>query len=231
MWVIIMMTLVAWAHCSLTKKTEADQKKFSPKESSFLNGRKSISSSCSTSTESYADIFLFPSKPMNFQRWPGLLAFFDGQQSWLHSDGLIQCGHRGRQIKDSSCSQLWNTSLNNDNSYDREQAGYWLDTKATLTGRKWSISGCYYCLIVSICWFQKTEECVWRVSVCVCMYIVGTTMHLNESIKYGFMCLYTAVRCANHGTSSSIPRSLVAAFEDAIDEGCLTSLQCQSCTF
>lgn len=97
----------------------------------------------------------------------------DNRVGFILSDDLIQWGHREQQIKDSSCSQQWNTSWNNDNSDDREQAVYWLNTKDTLTGcTKWSISSCYHCLIVSICQFQRTEECVCEyvcVYVCACV--------------------------------------------------------------
>lgn len=109
------------------------------------------------------------------------------------NDGLIHWGHRGQQMKDSSYASQWNTSQNNDNSDDREQAVYWLNTKAT----KWSISSCCHCLIVPICWFQRTEECV-----CVCVravfskpysvylaYCWFSPLHMSASTYKHYICI------------------------------------------
>lgn len=61
------------------------QKNRCPEDSSFLIERTNIAIAlCPVVSIQVMQIFL-SSKLMNFQHWPGLLTFFDEQQSWLHS--------------------------------------------------------------------------------------------------------------------------------------------------
>lgn len=83
---------------------------------------------------SYADIsfqqtneFSTLAQAVNILWWTTELASFS-VMAWFNK------ASRENKIKDSSCSQPSNTLRNNDNSDDREQAGYWLNTKAVLTG-------------------------------------------------------------------------------------------------
>lgn len=165
----------------------------------------------------------------------------DDSVGFILNDGLIHWGHRGQQIKDSSCASQWNTLQNNDNSDGREQAVHWLDTKAT----KWSISSCYHCLIVPICWFQRTEECV-CMFVCLQMLIQSHLLcSLYTSIDiHLYLCLCAHINIT-YASSKRISNILLceqqtvgesvapfrARWPRRDDEAYLTSLQCQSCTF